>query len=278
MDKSSLNKLKKRLFVLAGYALVTGLLFVYVSYSQYKMSMYARVRMPESLTLQAGLALSGTGTPTENTSGGAVQTADRGLHAVADVSIDGFMDTLVPGNKAATYADASSTESITNNHKLVVSVNNIAEPEVKDADGNVVTSAKALDIGLEYTLTVKTDGMLPLEFVLKGDDGNYYKGRSVHNGTEQAIKLTKVGADPNGEPDGTTEAKFIIPGGVPETKDHFIYVGWNNQDENGTDIALCKELDRIVIQAHITGLPQERGEGSTAPQVKLQYVYEDTDK
>ena len=257
MEKKNLLQLKKKLFILAGYLMVTALLFVYVSYSQYKITVEATVRMPKVYTMQAGIDLS-------SVDANDVET-DRGLkygvdfvaddHTTTERAIEakGFLDELVPGNKAETYASSGSGDT---QHKLVVKVNNQLVEEG-------VTTASPL--GVQYTLSVETDGVLPLQFILY-DNGATYSALTVHGGP-QSVQFI----DPS---TGAAKVFTIDAGGESEDKPwrentHEIYVGWNNSDSKGTDISLCKEVEKIVVKAKITALPAPKAIFENPPEVNL---------
>ena len=258
MEKDKLLQLKKKLFILAGYLMVTALLFVYVSYSQYKISMEATVRMPKVYTMSAGIELesktSGSAIVPRNLKHGVDYLADDHTTTEQAVEIKGFLDELMPGNKAETYA-ASSTES---QHKLVVKMNNKLEKE----DGSV--SASKLDI--KYSLSIQTDGVLPLHFIMFAADGTTYSAVTTHTNSVQEVAFKDAS--------GNIKEFYISAGAIEAGKDfnektHEIYVGWNNDDKNGTDIALCKEVEKIVVKAKITALPAPSPEEQALPSVIL---------
>lgn len=259
---SSLNQLKKKLFILAGYVLATGLLFVYVSYSQYKISMTATVYMPEMYSMQAGIGFTGQG-------------ADAGLQdeptKTASAALDGFLSRLVPGNDAKTYASSGSDSS----HKLIIRVDNrIAEADDQGGAGgnDDDDELKCGELDIKYTLKIRTDGILPLEFVLV-DKGTTYSAVTTHSGVETTVTLK----DANGK-----EPIFYLSGGAIDAyhdfnyNDHELFIGWNNESKRDIDrdVSLCKELDKIVITADVTGLPADRAQYAESLEVVPSKVYD----
>lgn len=277
MDKDRLLQLKKKLFILAGYLMVTALLFVYVSYSQYKISIEATVRMPKVYTMSAGIDLS-------SVSGGAI--TDRGLKFGVDeladehvaegkteketaVEIKGFLDELVPGNKAETFAAKENNEpGSETQHKLVVKIDNKLETEDPET-GEKITTASPLDI--KYTLSVQTDGVLPLHFVLY-DNGTTYSALTTHTADKAVQEVVFK------NPDGSAKEFFISAGAIDAAKGfnentHEIFVGWNNTSTGNTDIELCKEVEKIVVKAKITSLPAPKATYTQIPEPDLEHTY-----
>ena len=268
MNNEKLSKLKKKLFTLAAYLLVSASLLVYVSYSQYKIKYEATVIMPKVYTMKAGLKLyskTGEGGAEENR--GLVQNlelasgtdlAETVLTTEDTVVINGFLDELMPGNVAATYASTGDADGA--QHKLIIAVDN--------ALGGTA-DAEASRLGIKYSLSVSTDGILPLHFILIDKNGAECSLKTNHTGSKTEEQYFK---DADGKP-----VEFELPAGEYSINDHNVYVGWNNEDANGRNIELCKEIDKIVIKAHITGLRAPQIQYGEAPTVTQENVYHATE-
>lgn len=209
-----MKELKKKLFITSCYLVVSILLLLYVSYSQYRINIEAIVIMPRVQSMNCAINLS-------TSSGTAIGLVNEPI-----AKLYGFLDTLAPGSSASKYCEEDDQ-----NHKIVVTINSTTDTA----------------IGIDYTLSVITDGVLPLEFILKDDSGEY----SVKSVTGKSQELIFV--DTMQRPILYTLTKDAVC-----NNKHYIYVGWNTDDPDGQDISLCKEVEKICIKAKVVGQPGEQ--------------------
>lgn len=225
-----LAKLKKRLFIVAGYLLVATAMLVYVSYSHFRMKIEAQVYMPETYEIQASMSL------------------DPKLSTAQSVELgSAFLNELNPSSDAA---DLDSKRCIT----LFVSNGDTTSPEA-------ISSVSELDA--KYTITIESSGRLPLEFLIYDSveegqakttytavafDGSYSYGDGPlefrftdENGTEFRPAL----------PQGTE--------GAATRNMHKIYVGWDQSARLRGDydpsvfesMDFRKEIDEIRVKIEI---------------------------
>ena len=216
---TKLEKLKKKLFIIGVYLLVAAGMLVYVSYSQYRISIKGTVAMPQAYNVQASIFL------------GHTLTSDGAIYVGHTVLKD-----LSPGCDAASFAGSNDA-----NHKITVSVNN--------SEGYEDPTVEVSPLDLTYKIYIRSTGRLPLEFVTSGPDGKLYKATAYtgNNETELTYRFTNNG----------TEPAFTLTGGAFSKIEHNIYVGWDTSNVEFEDAAFRKEVDELMLVAELVAEPMD---------------------
>ena len=229
-EKGDLAKLKKRLFIVAGYLLVATAMLVYVSYSHFRMKIEAQVYMPETYAIQASMSL------------------DPKLSAAQSVDLDAaFLNDLNPSSDAA---DFDSRKCIT----IVVSNGDTTSPEA-------ISSLSELDA--KYTISIESSGRLPLEFLIcdslePGQEKTTYTAVAFDGSYSYGDgPLEFRFKDENG-----AEYRPVLPKGIEGASaqnTHKIYVGWDQSARLKSDYApsvyenmdFRKEIDEIRVKIEL---------------------------
>lgn len=264
-DKSTIAALRRRLFILAAYVVVTAALLIYVSYSNYRLLRTATVQFPEATFMAATLTL----TP---------NTAD-GKNEVYAANMDAVLANLAPGDNVTDLADAEDID-----HRIVLTVKSFAseepdepeEPENGEEGGEEEPEHTVTPLAMDYVIKVKSFGHLPLDLMLVEEDGTSYK--SQRTGSYGAYEYRFYSDSSFSE-----EAEFHFDKDTEAEKTFYIYVGWLqsprkpsgwndghqtfstsvNTNENGR---YRREVDDLTVIAEITGANPGVDEYDEAPE------------
>ena len=264
-DKSTIAALRRRLFILAAYVVVTAALLVYVSYSNFKLMRTATVQFPETEFMAATLTL----TPN-------IQDGKDGEYA-AETNMSAVLADLAPGDVVTKLAQDEDV-----NHRLTLTVKSF-EQEEDNGGGGSEPEKTVTPLAMDYHLVLKSYGHLPLELLLirDGDSVSYKTQRTGSYTNTYEYRFYLPGAS---EDDYSQEAVFHFDEDEDNEHKFYIYVGWLqsprkeagwsdghriystsvNTNENGR---YRHEVDELTVKAEITELDPGVEKYSTAPAV-----------
>ncbi len=256
-NNERMNMLKKRLFILAAYILVSAILLAYVSYGQFKITRKGDTTLPAAEGFYATISLR------EN------EDAD------ATVLTSELLSGLLPGDNAMTFA----TDDIAN-RKLTLTVT--PSEAIAGEDGTTTTYTSTLD--LQYAIRIYSDRSIPLQFVLVDptdstkkyvssyEDGVY---KFYNESEKETVKITswrEKETDYYKADTASGEVLFNLPANNAATQTCLLYVGWDTMKDTGNKYR--KEVDVLKIGAQITA---KSGPDNPAPaQPMLPYTPEST--
>lgn len=223
---AKLEQLKKKLFVLGGYLLVTAALLVYVSYSQYRITVNGTVEMPPAYNVQAALGL------------------NQAISSQGALYFDSaFLNDIAPGSNAETFASNNDDD-----HKITLTVTN--------TDSTAEGSGDISPLDLTYRIYIKTGGRIPLKFITFDDDDNKYIATAYTDGSQDELIYTF-------KKDGTgDEPLFNLSGAAFSTHTNEIFVGWDNSKTEYEDARFRKEVDELLIVAELVAKSPKKLENS----------------
>ena len=223
-----LAAMRRKLFIIASYLVVTALLLVMVSYGQYRISMDAEMNMPSAWLIQASLAL-------ENDQ----RTIETGVDAV-----QAYLADLKPGDEPE-----DTNEDGTPIHAIQFQVRNYTNE-------NDVTQ-----LGLQYTVRVKYAARLPLKMILIDPDDDTVTYESVRDERTKAYLFMDSESEEKVFTFGTdeTEKSFVILVGWDND-----YVDSTNLKESSWSNvtgSLEKEVDVLQVYTEIVQVDPSKGSG-----------------